>query len=486
MIGTQPLLDGRARPPLYRQVAERIANLIEVGTLRPGERVPSIRSLRRRQGISVATALHAYQLLESQGLVEARPQSGYYVRTRRWVLPPEPEMWRPEPGANAVNVGELVLEIVRGTADPSLVQLGLALPGPQLIPTAKLNRTMAAIGRRAPSRSERCDILPGCPELRVQVARLAVDHGCTLSPEDVVTTVGGQEAIHLCLRAVARPGDTIAIESPTFFGILEAIEAAGMQACEIPTYPREGVCLDELTERLESCRIRACLFALNCGNPLGYTMPDAKKARLVGILAERGIPLIEDDVHGDLFFGPERPHTAKAYDRQGLVLLCGSFSKTLAPAYRVGWVAPGRFRSQLELLKFASTAATPTLPQLAIAEFLAAGGYERHVRRIRRAYAEQVQRYGEAVGRCFPDGTKVTRPSGGSVLWIELPVEVDAFELYRRALQERISIAPGPLFSPVRRFRNFIRLSCGQGWSDRVEQALKTLGRLAGQLRTRN
>ena len=381
-----------------------------------------------------------------------------------------------------MSVNDLVMDVLKATHAPALVGFGAAMPSPQLLPTQQLHRTMASVARRHALLCNSCDIPPGNLNLRTQVARRAMESGCTLSPEEIVTTCGCQEALNLCLRAVARPGDTIAIESPTYYGILQIIEALGMKACEIPTHPREGVCLDELIKRLNCCRIRACIFSLNYSNPLGSCMPDEKKAQLVRILAERGVPLIEDDLYGNLPHSPHRPKTAKAFDKHGLVLLCDSFTKTLAPGMRVGWTAPGRFKTQVEHLKFISSIGTPTLLQMTIAEFLANGGYDHHLRKLRRFYGEQVPRVTQAITKYFPEDTKVTRPAGGYVLWVELPPRVDSLELFRRALAERISIAPGPIFSPKQKFQNFIRLSCGAPWTEAMDQALLKLGQLIARM----
>lgn len=464
---------------LYEQVAQRITLLIDQGTLRPGERIPSIRKLRHQQQVSSTTVLQAYHLLESRGLIEARPQSGYYVRTRRWPPPPEPEMSKPDSRSSKVEVSGLVAEIMKAIRDPSLVRLGATLPSPELFPNLELNRAMAAAGRRHPVLGNSFDPGPGHSQLRVQIAKRALESGCMLSPDDIIITCGATEALQLCLRAVAKPGDVIAIESPTFFGILQMIESLGMRACEIPTYPRHGICLDELAARLDNCRIKACLFTLNFSNPLGSCMPSEKKKLLVEMLAQRKIPLIEDDIYGSLPFAGERPKTAKAFDTQGWVLLCDSFTKTLAPGYRIGWTAPGRFRSQVEYLKLVSTSASPTLPQMAIADFLANGSYDCHLRKMRRFYGLQCTRMAETISRYFPEGTRATRPTGGQVLWVELPAQIDALKLYARALTEKISIAPGPIFSPKFGFKNFIRLNCGNVWSSQIETALQTLGQLS-------
>lgn len=467
---------------LYDQIAEQLVQLIEGGTLRPGERIPSVRSLSRQQSVSVSTVLQAYRLLENRGLIEARPQSGYFVRPKRWTPPAEPAISRPAKQATQVNVGELIMRVMQASQNPALVRLGAALPSPELLPTAQLNRCLAAVGRRAGFEGSEYSVPPGNLALRTQIARRSLEAGCALSPDEIVITCGAMEALNLCLRVVAKAGDTIAIESPTYFGVLQCIESLGLKAVEIPTHPRDGVSLDALSYALETHPIKACLFVLNFNNPLGSYMPDANKARLVEMLAEREIPLIDDDIYGDLSFGAARPRPAKSFDRKGLVLLCDSFSKTLAPGYRVGWCAPGRWLRQVEHLKFVTSVATATLPQMAVADFLANGGYSHHLRRIRRLYSEKVHRMSQAVSEEFPSGTRITRPSGGYVLWVELPPAVDSLELFDRALSAGISIVPGPVFSAKGKFKNFIRLNCGNPWSASIERAIAQLGKFAHEL----
>lgn len=464
--------------PLYMRIFHRMAKMIGQGALRPGDRVPSVRKLSRQEGVSISTVLQAYVQLEAQGFIEARPQSGFYVKARLWRPPAEPAMSKPSTKATPVSTSELTLNILKAVRDPGLVALGTAIPSPELLPLQQLNRMMAAIGRRDSSAGNSYDVPPGAPQLRMQVARLALDYGCLLSPEEIVTTTGCQEALNLCLRAVAQPGDTIAVESPTYYGILQIIGALGMKALEIPTHPRDGVSLDALEYALDRERIKACLFTPTFQNPLGCSMPEDNRKRLVAMLGARGIPLIEDDIYGDIAFGPERPRAAKAFDAEGMVLLCDSFSKTLAPGYRVGWCAPGRYQKAVEHLKFTTSIASATLPALAIAEFLATGGYEHHLRKVRRVYAEQVRLMTEVIVQTFPDGTKVTRPQGGHVLWVEMPAKIDSMDLFHRALAARISIAPGILFSAKQKYRNCMRLNCGTPWGKPVEDALKTLGML--------
>lgn len=463
---------------LYERVADHIIELIDNRTLHAGDRLPSIRKLSSQMDVSISTVLQAYVTLEDKDWIEAKPQSGFYVRATR-NLPPEPKPSSPSPVVSRVGVSELVAQVFQSAHDPQMIQLALSTPSPDHLPVKRLNRLMAAATERHGACALSYDFPPGYRPLRHEIAKRSIDSGCRLSENEIVTTHGTMEALNLCLRAVAKAGDIVAIESPAFYGTLQIIESLGMKALEIPTDPRDGIVLDALASAVRRQKVKACLFVTNFSNPLGSCMPDANKKSLVELLARREIPLIEDDIYGDLCFGPARPKTAKAYDKQGLVLLCSSFSKTLAPGYRVGWTAAGRFRPQVESLKFTSSMATVTAPQMAIADFLQSGGYDRYLRKLRRILMTQVQQMSNAVGGYFPDGTKVTRPQGGYVLWVELPRSVDSLDLHRRALEQKISIAPGPIFSAKQKHKNFIRLSCGLPWSEKVDRAMQTLAALA-------
>jgi DNA-binding transcriptional MocR family regulator len=477
------MMGASQKSKLYEQVADRLCDAIATGTLRPGDRLPSVRQLSNQERVSISTVLQAYVHLESLGLVETRPQSGHYVRRRERPRPAEPQVSRPATTASPVSVSALVSRVYRAAGDPRVVQLGASIPSPELLPTQRLNRELATLAREAGDLAVEYDMPPGCLELRQQIARRSLEWGCSLSPDDFITTCGASEAVYLALRVVARAGDTIAIDSPAYYGTLQAIESLGLRALEIPSHPRHGLELEALEAALDKRRVAALLTVPSFSNPLGSCMPEEHRQRLVALLARHDIPLIEDDIYGDLFFGPERPRTCKAFDTEGRVLLCGSFSKTLAPGYRVGWIAPGRYRERVELLKFAQTVATATLPQLAIASFLRSGGYDRHLRALRRRLAAQMEQMTEAIAEHFPEGTRVTRPTGGSLLWVELPSTVDALALHSRALEAGIGIAPGPIFSAQpQRYSHFIRMSYSQPWSPRIEAAVATLGSLARSL----
>lgn len=471
-----------AEETLYERVATRLASMIDARTLRPGERLPSVRRLSAQQGVSVTTVLQAYELLESRGLIEARPQSGHYVRPRLVSLVAEPAMSRPPTTASRPTVSDLVAKVYGATRDPSIVPLGAAYPSEALLPTAKLQRIVAHVARKNGPSCVAYDAPPGTEALRRQIARRSLDWGCALSPEDLVTTSGAMEALALALHAVAAAGDVIAVESPTYYGVLQLIERLGMKALEIPMHPREGLNLDALEDAVRGGRVRAVIATPNFNNPLGSLMPDAAKKRMVQMLAAHDVPLIEDDLYGELHFGARRPRPAKAWDTRGMVLLCSSFSKTIAPGYRVGWAAPGKFRARFEQLKFAYSVATATLPQLAIATFLAEGGYDRHLRRLRSILADQVARTSEAIAAFFPRGTRITRPAGGFVLWVELPGGASALDVHRLALSRGISVAPGPIFSARQKYESFLRIHAGNPWSPRIEGAIRELGAISAKL----
>jgi DNA-binding transcriptional MocR family regulator len=472
-------MQAKGKTTKYEQLAADIVQMIEAGTYRPGDRLPSVRQLHAQRRLSITTILQAYFWLENRGWVEARPQSGYYVRSHLPTGFPEPDISSPGSDPALVSVHELVMMVLQDTQNARLVQLGAAIPNPDLLPTEKLNHILASIARHAGPIGNQYDIPPGCEALRVQVAQRAVASGVHLTPADFVTTSGCMEAMELSLRAICRPGDTVAIESPTYFGILQCLEALGLRALEIPTHPRDGINLEALRFAIDHTPVRACLITSNFNNPLGSLIPEESKKELVDLLARQEIPLIENNISGEIYFTEERPGVAKAHDRKGLVLLCSSFSKDLAPGYRVGWVAPGRFKAAVEWLKYTTNIGSAMLPQMTIAEFLASAGYDHHLRRIRRVYARHVAQMAQAVIRFFPEGTRVTRPQGGFTLWVQMPEWVDSLMLYRSALRSGITLTPGHIFSATQRYRNFIRLNAAF-WSTREERAIERLGELIG------
>jgi len=466
---------------LYEEVADRIGGMIRNGTYRAGERIPSIRALSRQMRVSINTVMESYARLENLGMIEARPQSGYYVCSNLV----EPARRSAVEGAgdiapNPVILGDVALEVMRNIANPALVPLGGGIPNSDLLPVDRLNRMLASESRRFRLQSISYPPHQGHKRLRTQIARRSLNSGCSLAPDDIVITSGCVEAMNLALQAVCRPGDTVAIGSPVYPTFLKSIQWMGLKVLEIPS-SSSGMNLEVLDYAIRHNPVSACITIANFNNPLGSLMPDDRKRELVTLLAKHDIPLIEDDVYGDLAYGPVRPPSTKAFDEKGLVLYCCSFSKTLAPGYRVGWIAPGRFMEKVAQLKTLFNIATASPTQLAVAEFLTNGGYDHHLRTLRRAYARQTALAREAVSRYFPPGTRVSRPEGGYILWVEMSEGFDAFGLYEAALREGIGIAPGSIFTLGEKYKNCLRLNAAF-WSERVEQALETLGGLAEKI----
>ena len=472
---------GAPETPAYLALANSLEVQVQANVFRPGDRLPSVRTLCGDHRLSMETVLHTLRVLEDRGVVEARPRSGFYIKFRNQLPEPLPQPLRLE--ASPVEVSKLRYQAFSIGNAKGIVPLSVAVPSPEILPTAKLGRMISALARSASGEIVAYAEPAGHQKLRIQLARRSSDWGCLIKPEDFIITNGTTEAIVLALRTVCPPNSAVLVESPTYYGILEMIENLGLRVVELPTDPRTGVSPDDIEHAFRSIpKIGACLLVTNYSNPLGCTMSVEKKKSLVSILAKYQIPLIEDDIYGDLCPpGDRRPLVAKAYDPEGLVLLCSSISKTLAPGLRVGWIAPGRFRDQILQLKTNQTLACPTITQLAIAEFLEHGSYDAHLRKIRIFFAEQLQRFSSAVSRYFPSTIRVSRPQGGFVLWIELEANLNTAELAARAInQHRIAIAPGCIFSANgENFRNCMRLSCGHPFSTRMEQAIRTLGTLA-------
>jgi DNA-binding transcriptional MocR family regulator len=466
----------------YQQLANQITELIHNGALAPGARVPSVRIASAQYGVSPATVFQAYYLLEDRGLIQARARSGYYVRAAAVAQLAEPAESQPSPRSTEVGVSELVFSVVQAMKNPDLVPLGSAFPSPLLFPWQRLTRSLASANRQQSPWNSVLDLPPGNEILRRQIALRHLTTGVAAAADDVIITNGALEGLNLCLQAVTRPGDVVAVESPGFYAALQALERLSLRAVEIPVHPRDGLDLSALATALKQHQVRACWFMSNFQNPVGALMPDAKKRELVQLLSRHEVPLIEDDVYSELYFGGAYQRPVKAHDEAGWVMYCSSFSKTLAPGYRIGWVLPGRFREKIIRMKWMTTLTTSVPAQAAIADFLTHGHFDRHLRKLRHTLEAQQTQMLQAIGNYFPRGTKVTRPSGGYFLWVELPAAIDALKLHQLALEQGISIAPGQLFSAQPAYKNFIRLNYGHIWSSKIELALQTIGRLAKSL----
>ena len=467
---------------LYQQVIDLIKENIRSGTLLPGDRLPSLRKMSSTSGVSIPTVRQAYVELEAQRQVESRPQSGFYVRHQAAI-----QMVRPARSTIAkpisLNCRPLMERVYDGINHADLVPLGIANPS-MAKPAAKtLHRAMKRVMARAEDRSVGYAATTGELSLRRQIAYHYLDTtGAIVQPDEICITNGAQEALLLALKAVASPGDIIAVETPTYHGLLELIDSLDLLAIEVETCPEEGVTLSDLQRVLNEYPVKACVFSTTLGNPLGVTMPDDDRRTLVNLLEKHDTTLIEDDVYGDLRFDGVRPTPAAFLQGNARVITCGSFSKTAAPGYRIGWIVSEYYSAEITRLKRSFSCSSGLLQQMTLADFMASGDYNRHLKSLRSVLKQNSERMSALVAQHFPKDTRTSMPVGGSVLWLELPKSVNAEQLFDDAIVAGISIAPGHIFSPCSCYTNFVRLSFGHPWSTRIEDAIRWLGQRVSEL----
>lgn len=476
--------------PLYRRLATHYRDAIEAGTLNPGDRFPSVRALMERHQVSLSTALQLCRQLESDGWLEARPRSGNFVRQpRRLRIRPldEPSPGAPLDPAQFVGINARVSQfIARGRQGTVRINFSSARSAPALYPGEALKNAATRALRRHPEILVSPAPDNGHPAFRNVLAKRAMASGMLLAPEDILVTLGCIEALTLALRATTRPGDVVAIESPSFFGLLQVLESLNLRALEIPTSPQTGISLEALELALRTQPdIKALVVVPHLQNPLGSIMPDAHKARLVALCAKQGIPVIEDDTYSALTDG-DTPHQAlKAWDQDGNVIHCASLHKVLAPGLRLGWISAGRWQSRVAMLKYVQSRNNEALSQLAAADYMASSAYDRHLRRLRSHLKCQRAQTAEAIAAHFPAGTRLTEPAGGLALWVELPPGTSSARLFDAALDEGIFIAPGLMFSNSNRYDGFVRLNCGAPYTPEIDAALRRLGQLCGDIAAR-
>ncbi|AIO66337.1 PLP-dependent aminotransferase family protein [Burkholderia oklahomensis] len=475
----------------YETLARAMADDIRSGNIAAGMRMPSLRQMIAQHRVSQSTVFRAYYLLEQWGLIRARERSGYYVAhgaqastgaSPGRTAPAVPETRGGAPAeSRKVDISDLVFSVLEAATHPGIAPLGSAFPSPHLFPLPRLAKSLAQATRLVSPWSAVVDLPPGNEQLRRQIALRYLGIGVSQPIDEIVVTNGALEALNLCLMAVTRPGDVVAVEAPGFYAALQAIERLDLRAVEIPVDPRTGLDLDALAAALDRHDVRACWFMTNFQNPTGVTLPIDKKRALVDLLAAREVPLIEDDVYGELHHGPDYPPPARAFDKHGLVMHCSSFSKTLAPGYRIGWASAGRFAERVRRLKLMTTLSASIPAQAGIADYLEHGGYDRHLRKLRGALRSQMARMNDALMRRLPPDVHWTLPDGGYFLWLAFPDAIDAMELHRQAIRRGVSVAPGPLFSAAHAFERCVRLNFGHPWSAGVDDAIRIVGELVAQ-----
>jgi len=469
--------------PLYLRLSSHYRQAIQSGVLMPGERMPSVRALTRLHQVSLSTAVEACHTLEDEGLLEARPRSGYFVLKRRRVdLPPPSE---PDPGrkldpAQYVGIHDRVSDYVaKCEIYPLVTNLAGTYGSPEMYPAQELkNAAIRALRKHPMMLASPPDFLNDSP-LNAVLAKRALEAGMQLAPEDILVTNGCIEAINIALRAVTRPGDTVAVESPTYHGLLQILESLGLRALEIPTSPTQGISVEALDLAFQTHdRIRAVVAIPNFHNPLSCVMPDAEKEKLVRLCERQQVALIEDDTYAAMGRDDIPLKAAKAWDRSGSVIHCASLRKTLAPGLRLGWIAGGRWQARIQMLKYAQSRVTETLAQITVAEFMASSAYDRHLARLRRMLTLQREQMADAIASHFPAGTRLSVPGGGMLLWVELPPGTSAQAVFNTAIRQGIRVSPGSLFSNSSRFDHFLRISCGAPYTAQAGEALRKLAEI--------
>lgn len=467
---------------LYLEIAQKIEAQIYDGTLKTGSKLPSVRILKNEYGVSVSTVLQAYYHLESKSLIEPKPRSGYYVVFCSKNSPESPEKTSPKQNAVLGSVTDMIIDFYHNLSNKDLVNLSLGVPTAELLPIAKLSKTMHETIIKLPAGGTYYDNIQGSENLRRQIAQRTLLWGGNLTENDIVVTAGCTNALLLTLMAVTKAGDTIVVESPVFFGILQLANTLKLRVIELPTDPIYGLDLEALKKLLKTKKVNAVILIPNFSNPTGSLMPDANKKEIVKIIQQYQIPLIEDDICGEIYYGKKRPSTCKSYDDSGLVLWLGSFSKTLAGGYRVGWVAPGKFMSEIMKLKLYLSSSTTTIPQEAIAGFLSTGRYDYHLRKLRHTFHANSLQYIRAIGEYFPEDTLVSKPKGSFLLWVELNKSISTRILFEKAKKHNIIFMPGDIFTLQEQYHNCMRLSYGMVWNDKIEGGLRKLGSLAKEM----
>jgi DNA-binding transcriptional MocR family regulator len=469
---------------LYQQVAQLIREMKAQNTLQAGQKLPSLRNMATKLNVSIPTVKQAYLELEQQGLIEAKSKSGYFLKAMDSQYE-KPKRRRLSPQPIAVNKQSLIEQVYEAIHRKGVIPFGIANPIAASSTDKALARTMRRVMTMSGHQGINYGAMDGFAPLKKQLIYRYLDVGIGVDFDELIITNGAQEALAIALQCVAKPGDVIAIESPTYFGIIELIENLGLKAIEIPICSEKGIWLEDLSNALQQHAITACVFSTALNNPIGSLMPEQNRAELVALLESHDVVLIEDDVYGDLYFNGPRGKPAQYYSKKGLVISCASFSKTAAPSYRIGWLIAGRYAQKALGLKRAFSCSSPLLNQWALSEFLASGDYDRNLVKLRQILRSNKERMIHFVLKYFPVGTCVSDPQGGCVLWVEFPAGIDATRLFHLALMHNISITPGTMFSASNKYQRCIRLSYGLPWHDEIERALVTLGELATSLQTK-
>lgn len=464
---------------LYQQVIHLITEMLNNGTLQAGQKLPSLRNLASNLSVSIPTVKQAYIELERQGLILAKPKSGYFLTQQNQSEQPKKARLPKKP--ITVSRQQLIEDVFKSIHQPHNLALGVANPVAALPITKTLNRTMRRVMSVMGDKALHYGPVAGYEPLKRHLAFSYMEYALPLAPDDIIICNGAQEALNIALQCVAKAGDVIAVESPCYFGILELIENLGMLALEVPICPEDGLTLQDVQRAISKHPVKACIFSSSIANPMGCLLADNVKQQIVELLENYDIPLIEDDVYGDLYFTEKRGTPAQKYSKKGLVITCSSFSKTAAPAYRIGWIATHKFSQKCVQIKRALSCSSSHMNQITLFEFLRTGDYDRYLKQLRSVLLTNKARMRHKLQQLLDVDVRISDPKGGAVLWLEMHKTINGADVFQKALQQNISVSPGTLFSPSNRYQHCVRLSYALPWNDRVEEGLKIFANICGK-----
>ncbi|GLO63137.1 GntR family transcriptional regulator [Vibrio sp. MACH09] len=461
----------------YEQLVDQIRDQIQNEVWQVGDKLPSLRKQTKLSDMSLMTVMQAYQVLESQGWITSHARSGYFVAPKVSKSIPRESSIAIDSSEN-IDINDFIFEVLQESRKPHVIGFGSVYPDARLFPRNQLNKALMTAVKTMPIASALYNFPPGNEKLRHIIAQRYAAQGMNIHPDEIIITAGALDALNLCLQALTQAGDWVIVESPAFYGSLQALQRLNLRALSIRTHPQKGIDLEALEQALQTHPVKACWLMTNVQNPTGCTMSDDKKRRLVELLEKYQVYLIEDDVYAELYFTDKKPLPAKAFSTNNHVLHCSSFSKSLVSGYRIGWVAAGDMSLAIQKLQLMSALSVSAPIQLAFAEYLSTRNYENHLRVLRRKLETNKFATWHEAKNCFPEEVDIHYLDGGYFLWVELPKHLDAAELYQRAINENISIAPGKMFSLGEHFNHCFRMNASFDCSEKEKRAITRLGEL--------
>ncbi|TWJ02399.1 DNA-binding transcriptional MocR family regulator [Mucilaginibacter frigoritolerans] len=474
------------KEPAYIAFANKIAAMIVGGIYKPDDKLPSIRSLHKENGLSIGTVLQAFNYLMDKGLVVSREKSGYFVNDNQGKRLPLPKALPVSLSERSVHIDQLLQKLRTDGNSRDFVSFANALPDHRLLPFNSIKRAIQQNSRDISGNYLKLESRTGNQQLRQEIAKRSFYWKGATHADEIIITNGATEAILCCLKAVTKPGDTVLVQDPCYYGIMQVLECLELKIATIPSHPETGIVVSDVKEACKKLAIKACVFVSNFNNPDGACISTEGKKQIAEFAATYQIPVIEDDLYGELFFKGSRPDTIKAYDTDGWVMYCNSFTKTLVPGFRIGWCAAGRFTYEVARIKSMHNGSTANFSQLVVLQLLNSGSYERHLQKFRLELHKNLIRTTNLIEQHFPEGTKVTRPNGGLVIWVELPENINTVNFQEKAFQYEVSYAPGEIFSSKGDYQHYLRISYCNLWENKVQKALIRLGQLFTKLQENN